>query len=169
MKQAVVALGSNLGDRFGYLQHAVQEIGKNPEITIDEISSVYETEAIGGPENQEDYLNAVMVVSTTLSPEELLQALHDIENQAGRVRTSHHGPRTLDLDLIDYEGFTSTALDLVVPHPRAHERAFVLIPLAEIAPEWKLNGEVLSQDLLDSVTSQAITLYADLQLSSDQL
>ena len=164
MIDAVVAIGSNLGDRLSYLQQGIDGLQKINGVAIKHISSVYETEAIGGPDNQQDYLNAVALISTLLTPTELLESLHTIENEAGRVRGIHHGPRTLDLDIVDIEGYSSDDATLTIPHPRAHERAFVLLPLHEIASDWQLNGTVLVSDLLNNVSDQVVEIRLSMKL-----
>ena len=132
---AYVGLGSNLGDRQGYLDRAIQALQDHADLEVTQISSYYETEPIGGPPGQPDFLNAVIEVRTDLSPEELLDALREIERDLGRVRRERFGPRTIDLDLLLYGNQVLNLPDLVVPHPRMRERGFVLEPLAEIAPE----------------------------------
>lgn len=164
MTDAIIALGSNLGDRLGYLQQGIDALQNVDGVTIKQVSSVYETQAIGGPDNQQDYLNAVALVSTSLDPTELLELLHAIENDSGRVRAIHHGPRTLDLDIIDVEDYSSDDLALTIPHPLAHQRAFVLRPLREIAPDWQLNGTVLVSDLLNNISDQVVELRSSLKL-----
>ena len=138
MMRAALALGSNLGDRLATLRAAVQDLSQVPGLTVLDQSSVYETAPVG-PE-QPDYLNAVVIIETTLAPEALLDAVQAIEFAHGRVRIEHWGPRTLDIDIIDFEGQPLTSERLVVPHPLAIERAFVLVPLAEVAPDWQLSG-----------------------------
>lgn len=125
-----LALGSNLGDRLGYLQLAYQNL---PSVT--RASQVYETEPVGGPEKQGPYLNAVVELNTALSARRLLTVAHQLEQAAGRVRIERNGPRTLDVDILCIEGETIDELDLTVPHPRMWERRFVLAPLGELAPE----------------------------------
>jgi 2-amino-4-hydroxy-6-hydroxymethyldihydropteridine diphosphokinase len=133
--RAAVALGSNLGDRLGHLRSAVDGLGQLG--TVVSVSSLYETEPVGGPD-QGRYLNAVAVVDTTLDPSALLAGLLSIEKAAGRVRDERWGPRTLDLDLITYGSEVVSEPGLQVPHPRAAERRFVLEPLAEVAPNVEL-------------------------------
>jgi dihydroneopterin aldolase/2-amino-4-hydroxy-6-hydroxymethyldihydropteridine diphosphokinase len=129
----VVALGSNLGDRGQTLAAAVQALRDLPGLTVTAVSSIVETEPVGGPE-QPPYLNAVAVGRATTRPEALLGALHRIEAEHGRTREIHWGARTLDLDLIQYgtpgsaHEVVSDDPELTLPHPRAHERAFVLVP-----------------------------------------
>ncbi len=133
---AYIALGSNLGERQHYLDTALQRL--RAQMAVVRVSAYRETEPVGGPAGQGKYLNAVAEVQTDLGPRELLRRLLDIEAELGRVRQEQHGPRTLDLDLLLY-GHEVLAIhepdcDLVVPHPRLHERLFVLKPLVEIAP-----------------------------------
>jgi 2-amino-4-hydroxy-6-hydroxymethyldihydropteridine diphosphokinase len=126
---AYVALGANLGDRFGTLHRAVDGLRRAGR--IEAVSSIYETEPVGYAD-QPAYLNAVARLRTDLSPRALLDALHQIESEAGRQRPFPNAPRTLDLDLLLYDDLTVNDPELVVPHPRMHERGFVLVPLAEI-------------------------------------
>jgi dihydroneopterin aldolase/2-amino-4-hydroxy-6-hydroxymethyldihydropteridine diphosphokinase len=152
MSRALIALGSNLGDSFTIMQQAISEIEQLSETHVEAVSNLYETEPVGGPE-QNSFLNAAILISTSLEPQNLLAALHEIEALHGRTREIQWGPRTLDLDLIDYENFTSTDESLKVPHPLASERSFVLAPCADVAPEWKLfaprhNSAVTIKELL---------------------
>ena len=130
-----VALGSNLGDRLAQLRAGVDGLRRLGEVVA--ISALYETDPVGGPD-QGPYLNAVVALATHLDPEELLDELHRIEGNSERTRDVHWGPRTLDLDLITYDNREVALPQLQVPHPRAHERRFVLAPLAEVAPEVRL-------------------------------
>lgn len=131
---AYVGLGTNLGDRRGALEMALWEMHQPPIIEVERVSSVYETAPVGVTE-QPDFLNAVAQVRTTLSPRALLDALLHLENKMGRVRTLRWGPRVIDLDLLIYGDAQRDEPGLEVPHPRLRERAFVLGPLAEIAPD----------------------------------
>jgi 2-amino-4-hydroxy-6-hydroxymethyldihydropteridine diphosphokinase len=129
---AYIALGANLGDRLATLQAAVAELrALGTDVAA---SSVYETEPVGYLD-QPPFLNAVVRLDTELSPIELLNQLHRIENAHARVRSFKNAPRTLDLDLLLYDQRIIDAPDLTVPHPRMADRAFVLVPLAEIAPD----------------------------------
>ncbi len=166
MIQAALSIGSNLGDRFANLQFALDELVKC-NCNLVACSAIYETDPVGGVE-QDSYLNAVVIVDTPLDPEELLQSALKIENLAHRVREVRWGPRTLDIDVIDVLGFSSDTEQLTVPHPRAHERAFVLVPLFEIAPEWKLGGDRPISELLAQVENQKVTKCADLKLKGSQ-
>jgi 2-amino-4-hydroxy-6-hydroxymethyldihydropteridine diphosphokinase len=146
--KAVVALGSNLGDRFDYLQKAVNEINSLTDIEISEISSVYETLPVGGPE-QGNYLNAVVTLNTKFEAKELLLKLLLIELNLGRQREIAWGPRTIDLDLIWFEDQTINLENLVLPHPRAHERYFVIKPWLEIEPKARIGNTEIREFLKD--------------------
>lgn len=128
--RAVIALGTNLGDRVANLRFAVGRLGNAVVAT----SQVFETDPVGGPENQGAYLNMAVVVETSLDPYALLRQLNRIEAEAGRERLVHWGPRTLDLDVIFYDDIVISDQHLTIPHPRYAERRFVLAPLHEIDP-----------------------------------
>ena len=130
MVRAFVALGSNLGDRWAYLRAGVAGL---PDVVA--MSPVYETEPVGGPDDQGPYLNMVVQLATDLTPHQLLAACRAVEEAAGRVRTIHWGPRTLDADVVWIDGVELGEPDLVVPHPRFRERPFVLAPLSDLAPD----------------------------------
>ena len=134
-KTAYIALGSNLGDRRHYLDTAVQVLQQHPHLSVRAVSAYHETAPVGGPLGQGPYLNAAAELESDLDPEELLRVLLDVELQLGRVRREHHGPRTIDLDLLLYEDTVCDGPTLTLPHPRLHERLFVLQPLAEIAAQ----------------------------------
>ncbi|HYY79539.1 MAG TPA: 2-amino-4-hydroxy-6-hydroxymethyldihydropteridine diphosphokinase [Actinomycetes bacterium] len=131
--RAHVALGSNLGDRMATLDAAVRALDADAHTHVMAVSRVYETEPVGGPA-QDHYLNAVAVLETDRSPHDLLELLLATEASLGRVRAERWGPRTADLDLLLYDGPPVEAPDLTVPHPRAKERAFVLVPLLDADP-----------------------------------
>ena len=137
---AYVGLGANLGDRQAGMQQALRELAVLPTIKIVSVSSVYETAPVGVTD-QPDFLNQVIAVRTTLSAPALLHALLHLENQMGRTRTVRWGPRVIDLDLLLYGDAQIALPGLTVPHPRLRERAFVLVPLAEIAPALRLPGD----------------------------
>jgi 2-amino-4-hydroxy-6-hydroxymethyldihydropteridine diphosphokinase len=129
-RRAFLALGSNLGDRWALLRRGVAAL---PDVVA--VSPVYETDPVGGPDDQGAYLNLVVELDTDLSPRELLEAAQRAEAGARRVRTERWGPRTLDVDVLLVGDEVVDEPDLVVPHPRMWERAFVLVPLADLAPE----------------------------------
>ncbi len=135
-RRAHLGIGSNLGERLEHLQLAVDHLAAADGVTVVAVSPVYETSPVGGPE-QPDFLNAVVAVDTTLTARELLELAHRIEAAADRVRTVHWGPRTLDVDLLLVGDERIDDPDLVVPHPRLTERAFVLVPLADLDPAWR--------------------------------
>jgi dihydroneopterin aldolase/2-amino-4-hydroxy-6-hydroxymethyldihydropteridine diphosphokinase len=136
---AVLALGSNLGDRQQQLQQAVDELAATPGLEVTAVSPVYETDPVGGPE-QPDYLNAVVLVTAGLPAADLLRRAHAIEAGARRTRTVRWGPRTLDVDIIAYGDELSADPVLTLPHPRAAQRAFVLAPWADADPDAELPG-----------------------------
>lgn len=141
--QCAIALGSNLGASQQILEQAMQKLEVQAQIVVDAVSSWYETLPVG-PE-QPNYLNGCALLTTRLSPWDLLDTLLKIENEFGRVRQERWGARTLDLDILLYDDQVLETERLQIPHPRMRERAFVLVPLAEIAPNW-----------LDPVTGSAI-------------
>ncbi|AFZ68374.1 2-amino-4-hydroxy-6-hydroxymethyldihydropteridine diphosphokinase [Deinococcus peraridilitoris] len=131
---ALVALGANLGDPLATLSWAKEQLQQVGEVIA--ASRVYRTAPVGGPDGQPDYLNAAVSLRTALSPADLLRALLNLEQAAGRERRERWGPRVLDLDLLAVNGMVLRTPELTLPHPRLMERAFVLAPLAEIAPSW---------------------------------
>lgn len=139
--RAFIGLGSNLGDRAGALRGAVRALDSVAGLRVVAASSCYETEPVGGP-HQADYLNAVVEVETSLDPRALLDACHAIEDALGRDRSAEvrWGPRAIDLDLLVVGDLTVDEPGLQVPHPRLRERAFVLVPLAEVAPDLEVPG-----------------------------
>lgn len=155
-----IALGSNLGDSQHILRVALDTIHAPPTVELISHSSIYQTVAIGPI--QPDILNACALVNTTLSPQALLHRLLQIEHNFGRVRRQRWGPRTLDLDLIFYGQTCITEPNLCVPHPRLRERAFVLIPLAEIAPDWRdpVSGQLV-RTLRDAVDPIGVKRLSD--------
>ncbi|WP_440071356.1 2-amino-4-hydroxy-6-hydroxymethyldihydropteridine diphosphokinase [Streptosporangium sp. OZ121] len=144
--RVVLALGSNLGDRFGTLRGALDALFEKPELTFVAVSPVYETDPVGGPE-QGAYLNAVVIAESALEPRALLDRAQGVENAFGRVRVERWGARTLDVDLITVGDVVMDDPDLTLPHPRAHERAFVLVPWVRADPGAVLSGRRVA-DLL---------------------
>ena len=149
---AYLGLGSNLGDKKGYLDNAVRALDEAKGCHVERVSSYQVTEPYGGVE-QDDFLNACLILKTLLTPEELLEKLHEIEQSAHRERIVHWGPRTLDLDILMYDDVVMETDELVIPHVEMHLRSFVLNPLREIAPNKRhpVIGKTVSQ-LADSLT-----------------
>lgn len=141
MTRTFVSVGSNLGDRRSFLRDAVDSL---PDVVA--VSSVYETDPVGGPGNQGAYLNLIVQLDTELTPSALLGVCHRIESAAHRVRDERWGPRTLDLDIIWMDGVTMDQVRLTIPHPRWKERKFVLAPLRELAPDLVTAQEVEMAD-----------------------
>lgn len=142
-RRAYLGLGSNVGDRVQALQQAIDGLAAADGVTVVAVSSVYETAPVGGPE-QPDYLNAVVAIETDRTPRELLEIAKRLEAEAGRVPGERWGPRPLDVDVLLVGDEEVDDEDLVVPHPRLYERAFVMIPLAELDPmlaPWVPAGE----------------------------
>ena len=137
MSTALIALGSNLGDRTATLQRALELLRATPGIQVARVSRWYETAPVGGPTDQGPYLNGAAILTTSIEPEALLLTLVAIEQQLGRVRTVKWGPRTIDLDLLLYDSFVIDSPGLQIPHPRMATRRFVLAPAAEIAAEMR--------------------------------
>lgn len=154
---SAIALGSNLGNSRATLEAALNAIDQTPGITLKACSSWYKTAPIGP--SQPDYLNGCALLEVTLSPQELLKTLLNIEDEFGRVRKERWGARTLDLDVLLFGYLILDTPDLQIPHPRMTERAFVLVPLAEIAPEWiePVSGKAISQ-LVETVDSSGVNL-----------
>ncbi len=157
VRRGALALGSNVGDRAGFLVAAVRDLASVPGLHLVAASSVYETRAVGGPA-QDPYLNAVVVIETALSAQAVLDAAQVVEAAHGRIRAERWGPRSLDIDILVLGEETSDDPVLTLPHPRAHERAFVLVPWSEVDPDaviprWgsvlALLGELSSADLAD--------------------
>jgi 2-amino-4-hydroxy-6-hydroxymethyldihydropteridine diphosphokinase len=164
-KRAVVSLGANLGNRLETLQGAVDALEDTPGIRVKAVSPVYETEPWGvEPGSQPSYFNAVAVLKTTLPPSSLLERAHAVEEAFHRVRDERWGPRTLDVDIVAYADLLSDDPQLTLPHPRAHERAFVLAPWHDVDPEAELPGRGPVADLLAAVTREGVTPRADLEL-----
>lgn len=154
MTRAAIALGSNLGERLDHLRFAIDAMAGLGKVLS--VSGLYETAPVGGPE-QDDYLNAVAVLETTLPPEQLLLALHEIEAQRGRERAIHWGARTLDLDLLLYGSTVVDSQICTIPHPRLAERRFVIEPLLDAWPDAQLPDGTPVTGLLAGVAGQDLT------------
>jgi 2-amino-4-hydroxy-6-hydroxymethyldihydropteridine diphosphokinase len=151
-RRAVLALGSNLGDRLATLQGGVGALLGPPGLTLVALSPVYETLPVGGPP-QPEYLNAVLIADTTLTAADLLRRCQAAEASFGRVRQEVWGPRTLDVDVIVYGDVVSDDPELTLPHPRARERAFVLAPWLDADPDAEIPGQGRVRALLDAVVA----------------
>ncbi|MEU3599758.1 2-amino-4-hydroxy-6-hydroxymethyldihydropteridine diphosphokinase [Streptomyces sp. NPDC006798] len=164
-RRAILALGSNLGNRLETLQGAVDALEDTPGVRVKAVSPVYETEPWGvEPGSQPSYFNAIVVVRTTLPPKSLLERGQAIEEAYERVRDERWGPRTIDVDIVAYADEVSADPVLTLPHPRAHERAFVLAPWHDIDPAAELPGHGAVADLLAAVGRDGVAVRADLEL-----
>lgn len=164
-QRAVVSLGSNLGNRLETLQGAIDALEDTPGLRVKAVSPVYETEPWGvDPGSQPSYFNAVAVLKTTLPPSSLLERAQAVEEAFHRVRTERWGPRTLDVDIVAYAEMVSDDPQLTLPHPRAHERAFVLVPWYDIEPEAQLPGRGPVARLLALVPREGVVPRVDLEL-----
>lgn len=164
IRRGVLALGSNMGERFNNLQGAVSTLADTPEVVVTDVSPVYETTPVGGPEGARDYLNAVVLIDTTLSAHTMLERCLAVEDAFGRVRTERGAPRTLDVDLIVLGERLCDDDELKLPHPRAHERAFVLKPWSDIEPEAEIPGQGRVLDLLGKLELDGVRLRKDAHL-----
>ena len=157
---AVIALGSNLAEPARQVRAALSALEAHPQIQIEKTSSLYVTAPVGY-DDQPDFVNAVCSVRTSLDGVSLLAVLNRIEADFGRERTFRNAPRTLDLDIIDFDGISSNDLHLTLPHPRAHERSFVMKPLAEILPDFVLGGHGRAADLAAALGDEGIRLLEE--------
>lgn len=162
-KRAVLALGSNLGNRLETMQGAVDALEDTPGLRVKAVSPVYETEPVGVA-GQPNYFNAVVLIKTTLPPSSLLERAGAIEEAFQRVRAERWAPRTIDVDIVAYQDVVSDDPVLTLPHPRAHERAFVLAPWFDVDPEAELPGRGRVVDLLQGVARQGVAPRADIGL-----
>lgn len=162
MAECAIALGSNQGNSLDILERSLNVLNLIPGIALKTTSSWYQTKPVGTPQPQPDYLNGCALLSAEQTPEELLTVLQATEIQFGRTNKGTLQPRTLDLDLLLYEDAIVDTPDLIIPHPRMVERAFVLVPLAEIAPDWiePKSGNKIAQ-LLTNLDTSGVQLYAN--------
>ncbi|MET7765102.1 2-amino-4-hydroxy-6-hydroxymethyldihydropteridine diphosphokinase [Streptomyces sp. NPDC005336] len=164
-KRAVISLGSNLGNRLEILQGAIDALGDTPGLRVKAVSPVYETEPWGvEPGSQPTYFNAVVLIKTTLPPSSLLERGHAIEEAFERVRDERFGPRTIDVDIVAYQDVVSDDPELTLPHPRAHERAFVLVPWFDVDPQAEFPGRGAISALLAEVGRDGVEVRTDLEL-----
>ncbi|OEV01809.1 MULTISPECIES: 2-amino-4-hydroxy-6-hydroxymethyldihydropteridine diphosphokinase [Streptomyces] len=162
---AVLSIGSNLGNRLESLQSAVDALADTPGMKVTAVSPVYETEPWGvEPGSQPAYFNAVVVVRTTLPPGSLLERGHAIEEALERVREERWEPRPIDVDIVAYQGVVSDDPQLTLPHPRAHERAFVLVPWHDVDPAAEVPGRGSVEELLRTLGTEGVTARPDLEL-----
>jgi 2-amino-4-hydroxy-6-hydroxymethyldihydropteridine diphosphokinase len=166
IRPAVIALGSNVGDRLANLQGAVDALADTPDVHVVTVSSVYETAPVDAPDGSPDFLNAILLADTTLSVTTLLDRAQAVESAFGRERAEANAPRTLDVDLIVVGDRLSDTDDLVLPHPRAHERAFVLVPWLEVDEHAQIPGKGKIADLLSDLDTSGVKRREDLELES---
>ena len=157
LTESAIALGSNIGDSLRTLEAAIETLAQTPGISLSAKSSWYKTKPVGPP--QPDYLNGCAILQVEMNPQMLLETLLQIEQQFGRIRQERWGPRLLDLDLLLYDGLVLDTPNLQIPHPRMKERAFVLVPLTEIAPDWvePISGSAI-KDLVTKVDCSEVFL-----------
>lgn len=161
ISKVVFSLGSNEGDSATILSEAVEILADTPDLIIVDVSPVYRTTPVGGGPEQPDFLNLVVVAESTLEPLTLLDRVHAIESNFGRVRDIINGPRTLDIDIIMVGSRISEAA-LELPHPRAHERAFVLVPWCDIDPNAELAGHGRIDELIEDLGMDGVRLLPDI-------
>lgn len=161
MPLAYIGLGSNLGDRMGQMRQALELLQQTDDLRVLRTSPVYQNRAVGMGKGANDFLNAVAEVNSTLPALELLEVCLGVERQLGRAR-SREGwtPRTIDLDLLFYEGATIQEERLVLPHPRIAERDFVAVPLADLAPELEIDSR-RARVIVQSLPQNELTLYSE--------
>jgi 2-amino-4-hydroxy-6-hydroxymethyldihydropteridine diphosphokinase len=168
IRRVVLALGSNVGDRNANLQGALNALADTPDLEVVAVSPVYETEDIYGTEGSPPFLNAVVVADSTLQARSLLERALAIEDAFGRVRTSRGAPRTLDVDLVIVGDRVIDEPDFVLPHPKAHERAFILIPWAEVSADDVLPGHGSVGELVTQVDKSGVTRLDGFELRLDE-
>jgi 2-amino-4-hydroxy-6-hydroxymethyldihydropteridine diphosphokinase len=167
LRKVVYSIGSNLGDRLGNVQGAVDALQDTPDVIVVDVSSVYETKPVGGPPTSPQFLNIVVVAETTLEPTTLVERAFAIEDAFGRTREERWGPRTLDVDLIMVGNAVVDQEDLRLPHPLAHERAFVLVPWYEVDPTAEITGKGAIGDLLGKADASGVVRRDDLVIDRD--
>ena len=166
IRRAVVSLGSNLGERLTSLQGAINALADTPDVWVTGVSPVYETEPVDAPEGSETFLNAIVLLDTTLAASRLLDRAQAIEDAFGRDRTAgeYHAPRTLDVDVIVVGDRRRNDEVMQLPHPRAHERAFVLQPWFDIEPDAEIPDAGLIAELLEKSDRSGLSRRDDLVL-----
>lgn len=162
----LIGLGSNVGNRQENIIRAIAELSQHREITIDKVSSLYETKPVGLTD-QPDFLNGAISIRTTLEPLRLLEVCLQVECKMGRVRKQRWGPRNIDIDILMYHNQSSCDEVLEIPHPRLQERAFVLIPVKEIASDIVVYQGLTAGEVLQTINdSNDVRLYAEMEISA---
>jgi 2-amino-4-hydroxy-6-hydroxymethyldihydropteridine diphosphokinase len=165
IRRAVISIGSNLGERRNNLQGAVNSLADTPDVWVTGVSPVYETEPVDAPADSKQFLNAVVLLDTTLSARTLLERALAVESAYGRERGGEqNSPRTLDVDLIVLGDRRADEPDLVLPHPRAGERAFVLVPWLDLEPDAEIPGVGAVADLVEKTGRDGVTAREDIEL-----
>ncbi|MCE5322886.1 2-amino-4-hydroxy-6-hydroxymethyldihydropteridine diphosphokinase [bacterium] len=154
-KTAYLGIGTNLGDKVANVHKAIEMVDAHEGCTVSAVSSIYITKPVG-VKDQPDFANAVIAVKTALDPYELLELCNKIEREMGRKRTIRWGPRVIDMDILLYEDVNISEKQLTIPHPMMMERAFVLIPLAEIAPDLELPGGITAKEAAEQIDRAGI-------------
>ena len=165
LRKVVYSLGSNLGDRLTILQGAVDAIKDTPDVIVVDVSSVYETEPLGGPDDNNKFLNLVIVAESTLEPRTLLERALAIEDAYGRERGERWAPRTLDVDLVIVGNTIKDEDYLKLPHPLAHQRGFVLVPWLEVDPTGEVPGQGRIADLVKTADLSGVVRRDDLTIT----
>ena len=165
IRRAVISIGSNLGERRTNLQGAVDTLADTPEVWVTGVSPVYETLPVDAPEGSKDFLNAIVLLDTTLAARTLLERALAVESAYGREREGEpNAPRTLDVDLIVVGDRRADEEDLVLPHPRAAERAFVLVPWLDLEPDAEIPGVGPIAELVEKTGRDGVTVREDIEL-----
>ena len=165
IRRAVISIGSNLGERRTNLQGAVDTLADTPEVWVTGVSPVYETAPVDSPAGSKDFLNAIVLLDTTLSARTLLERAHAVESAYGREREEEpNSPRTLDVDLIVVGDRRADEADLVLPHPRAAERAFVLVPWLDVEPDAEIPGVGPIAELVEKTGREGVAVREDIEL-----
>jgi 2-amino-4-hydroxy-6-hydroxymethyldihydropteridine diphosphokinase len=165
IRRAVISIGSNLGERRNNLQGAVDTLADTPEVWVTGVSPVYETVPLDAPEGSKDFLNAIVLLDTTLAARTLLERALAVESAYGREREGEpNAPRTLDVDLIVVGDRRADEEDLVLPHPRAAERAFVLVPWLDLEPDAEIPGVGPIAELVEKTGRDGVTVREDIEL-----